>query len=64
MILSFKKEVPLEIAEEDIALAKVLKIPFAILLSNIKGIFSLPIFFGLSFLIVCSAANFPNSLHP
>ena len=30
-ILSFKKEVPREIAEDDIAPAKVLKIPFAIL---------------------------------
>ena len=43
-ILSFKKEVPLEIAEDDIAPAKVLKIPFAILLSKIIAIFSLPIF--------------------
>ena len=52
---------PLEIADEDIAPAKALKIPLAILLSNIKEIFSLPIFFGLSFLIVSSAADFPNA---
>ena len=44
LILSFKKEVPLEIAEEDIALAKVFNKPFAILLSKIILIFSLPIF--------------------
>ena len=37
-ILSFKKEVPREMAEDDIALAKVLKIPFAILLSKIIAI--------------------------
>ena len=48
-------------AEEDIAPAKVLNIPFAILLSKIIGIFSLPIFFGLNFLIVCLEANLPNS---
>ena len=60
-ILSFKNEVPLEIEEDDIALAKVLNIPFAILLSKIIGILSLPIFFGLNFLIVCSADILPNS---
>ena len=52
---------PLEIAEDVIALAKVLNIPFAILLSKIIAIFSLPIFLGLNYLIVCSAATFPNS---
>ena len=46
----------LEIADEDIAPAKAPNIPFAILLSNIILIFSLPIFFGLNFLIVCSEA--------
>ena len=48
-ILSFRNEVPLEIAEDVIALAKVLNIPLAILLSKIIAIFSLPIFFGLNF---------------
>ena len=48
-ILSFKNDVPLEIAEDDIALAKVLNIPFAILLSKIIGILSLPIFLGSTF---------------
>ena len=61
LILSFKNEVPLEIEEDDIAPAKVLNIPLAILLSKIIAIFSLPIFFGLNFLIVFSAAAFPNS---
>ena len=48
-------------ADEEIALAKVLNIPVAILLSKIIAIFSLPIFCGLYFLIVWSAANLPNS---
>ncbi len=39
LILSFKKEVPLVIVEDAIALAKVPKIPFAIRLSNIREIF-------------------------
>ncbi len=52
LTLSFKKEVPLDIADDEIALAKVLNIPLAILLSKIIAIFSLPIFFGLNFLIV------------
>ena len=60
-ILSFKNEVPLEIEEDDIALAKVLNMPLAILLSKIIAIFSLPIFFGLNFLRVFSAAALPNS---
>ena len=49
-------------ADEDIALAKELNNPFAILLSKIILIFSLPIFLGLSFFIVCSAAIFPRFL--
>ena len=61
-ILSFKKDVPLAIADEDIALAKELNNPFAILLSKIILILSLPIFLGLSFFIVCSAAIFPRFL--
>ena len=49
LTLSFKKEVPLDIADDEIALAKVLSIPLAILLSKIIAIFSLPIFWGLIF---------------
>ena len=52
LTLSFKKEVPLDIADDEIALAKVLSIPLAILLSKIMAIFSLPIFLGLNYLIV------------
>ena len=52
LTLSFKKEVPLDIADDEIALAKVLNIPLAILLSKIIAIFSLPIFLGLNFLMV------------
>ena len=52
LTLSFKKEVPLDIADDEIALAKVLNIPLAILLSKIIAIFSLPIFLGLNFLIL------------
>ena len=48
-ILSFKNDVPLAIADEDIALAKELSNPLAILLSKIMLILSLSIFFGLSF---------------
>ena len=51
-ILSFKNEVPLAIADDEIALAKALKKPLAILLSKIIFNFSLPIFCGLSFFIV------------
>ena len=61
LTLSFKKEVPLDIADEEIALAKVLNTPLAILLSKIIAIFSLPIFFGLNFLMVWLAAKLPNS---
>ena len=43
------------------ALANALNIPFAILLSKIILIFSLPILFELSFFIVFSAATLPNS---
>ena len=53
-----------EIAEDKIALAKAPNIPFEILLSKIIAIFSLPIFFGLNFLIVCSAAALPSSSAP
>ena len=52
LTLSFKKEVPLDIADDEIALAKVLNIPLAILLSKIIAIFSLPIFLGLNYLMV------------
>ena len=52
LTLSFKKEVPLDMADDEIALAKVLNIPLAILLSKIIAIFSLPIFLGLNFLMV------------
>ena len=52
LILSFKNDVPLEITDADIAPAKVLSRPLAILLSKIIAIFSLPIFFGLNFLKV------------
>jgi len=60
-ILSFKNEVPLAIADYEIALAKALKKPLAILLSKIILNFSLPIFCGLSFFIVFSAVIFPSS---
>ena len=46
--------------DADIALAKELNNPFEILLSKIILILSLPIFLGLSFCIVCSAAIFPR----
>ena len=49
---SLRNEVPLAIAEDDIAPAKALNIPFAILLSKIILSFSLSILSGLSFLIV------------
>ena len=56
------KPVTLAIEEADIALAKALNIPFEILLSKIMLIFSLPIFLGLNFLIVCFAALLPRSV--
>ena len=49
LILSLRNEVPLAIAEDEIALAKVPSIPFAILLSNTTLNFSLPIFLDLIF---------------
>ena len=56
LILSLRKDVPLEIADEDMAPANAPNIPLAILLSNIMLIFSLPILFGLNFFMVCSEA--------
>ena len=52
---------PLAIDDAEIAPAKALRNPFEILLSKIILNLSLPIFLGLSFFIVCSAAIFPSS---
>ena len=60
--LSLRNDVPLAIDDADIAPAKELRNPFEILLSKIILSLSLPIFLGLSFFIVCSAAFFPIQL--
>ena len=60
--LSFKNVVPFAIALDDIALAKIDRKVFDILLSNIRLIFSLFIFFGFNFLTACSAAIDPSCL--
>ena len=56
--LSLRNDVPLAIADAEIAPANELKNPLEILLSKIILSLSLPIFLGLSFFIVCSAAFF------
>ena len=57
--LFFKKVVPLENEEPEIALAKLDNKLFEIRLSNITGIFVLSIFFALSRLTALSAAEDP-----